>query len=110
MNLSGIVVAVPPSRHEEAITALNAFDHIEVHQSDATSGQIVIVQEAETTQQEINSLKAIKALPMVTYAEMVYHYLAEEITQDNQDSEIGLFPPDDLDNHNLDKTLEKLNS
>ena len=74
-----------------------------MHQSDASTGQIVIVQEAETTKQEIDSLKAIKALPMVTYAEMVYHYLAE-------DTDINFFPSDDLDSHNLDKTLEKLNS
>ena len=103
MNLSGIVVAATPNEFEEAIKALNSFDHIEVHQTDASTGQIVIVQEAETTKQEIDSLKAIKALPMVTYAEMVYHYIAE-------DDDINVFPPDDLDSHNLDKTLEKLNS
>lgn len=103
MNLSGIVVAVSPPKLEEAINVLNAFDHIEVHQSDASTGQIVIVQEAQTTKQEIDSLKAIKALPMVTYAEMVYHYIAE-------DTDINVFPPDDLDNQNLDQTLEKLNS
>jgi len=103
MNLSGIVVAVSPPKLEEAITALNAFDHIEVYQSNASTGQIVIVQEAKTTKQEIDSLKAIKALPMVTYAEMVYHYIAE-------DNDINVFPSDDLDNQNLDQTLAKLNS
>jgi len=103
MNLSGIVVAVSPPKLEEAIAVLNAFDHIEVHQSDASTGQIVIVQEAQTTKQEIDSLKAIKALPMVTYAEMVYHYVAE-------DTNPGEMPPDDIDSSNLDETLKKLNS
>ncbi len=101
MNLSGIVVAVPPQKLEEAIHTLNAFDHLEVHQSDVSTGQIVVVQEAENTQQEIDSLKAIKKLPLVTYAEMVYHYIAE-------DKDLNVSPPDDMDN-NLDETLEKLN-
>jgi len=47
MNLSGIVVAVPPTKLNEGIAALNAINNIEVHQSDELTGQIVIVQEAE---------------------------------------------------------------
>jgi nitrate reductase NapD len=102
MNLSGIVVAVPPHKLHEGIAALKAIDNIEVHQSDESSGQIVIVQEAENVNQEIESLKKIKALPMVTYAEMVYHYLADDNNPD-------IAPPDNIDSENLDKTLKKLN-
>ena len=103
MNLSGIVVAVPPNKLNEGILALNAINNIEVHQIDKASGQIVIVQEAENVNQEINGLKIIKALPMVTYAEMVYHYVAEDVNT-------NVIPPDDIDSSNLDDTLQKLNS
>jgi nitrate reductase NapD len=103
MNLSGIVVAVPPQKINEGIAALNAISNIEVHQSDESTGQIVIVQEAENVNMEIDGLKKIKALPMVTYAEMVYHYVA-----DDQNPDVA--PPDDIDSINLDETLKKLNS
>ncbi len=103
MNLSGIVVAVPPKKLHEGIAALNAMSNIEVHQSDESTGQIVVVQEAENVNMEIDSLKKIKALPMVTYAEMVYHYVADDNNPD-------VAPPDDIDSSNLDETLKKLNS
>lgn len=102
MNLSGIVVAVTPGKINEGIAALNALKNVEVHQSDASSGQIVIVQEAENVNMEIDGLKHIKSLPMVTYAEMVYHYI-----EDDQQSEA--IQPEDLSTANLDETLEKLN-
>jgi nitrate reductase NapD len=103
MNLSGIVVAVPPQKINEGIAALNAISNIEVHQSDESTGQIVIVQEAENVNMEIDGLKKIKALPMVTYAEMVYHYVADDNNPD-------VAPPDGIDSINLDETLKKLNS
>lgn len=103
MNLSGIVVAVSPHNLNEGIDALNAIKNIEVHQSDESTGQIVVVQEAENVNLEIDGLKKIKALPMVTYAEMVYHYVADDNNPD-------VAPPDDIDSSNLDDTLMKLNS
>jgi len=103
MNLSGIVVAVPPAKVNEGVAALNAINNIEVHQADESSGQIVIVQEADNVNLEIDGLKKIKALPMVTYAEMVYHYVADDQNPD-------VIPPDDIDSINLDETLKKLNN
>jgi len=102
MNLSGIVVAVPPHKLQDGIAALNALAHVEVHQYDQQSGQIVIVQEAENIHQEVEGLKKIKALPMVTYAEMVYHYMAE-------DDSLNVMPSDDIDDTQFQDTLNKLN-
>lgn len=78
MNLSGIVVFVPPSRLAESVVALNALAGIEVHHTQAESGKIVVVQEAQTVHDEIEGLKRIKALPGVIAAELVYHYFAED--------------------------------
>ena len=103
MNLSGIVVAVPPQKLNDGIAALNTIKNIEIHQTDKSTGQIVIVQEAENINKEIDGLKKIKALPMVTYAEMVYHYIENDTNPD-------ISPPDDIDSINLDDTLNKLNS
>ncbi len=103
MNLSGIVVAIAPHRIEEGILALNAMQNVEVHHTDRSSGQIVVVQEAENINKEIDGLKRIKSLPMVSYAEMVYHYI-----EDDQQS-ISL-NPDKSDTSNLNETLAKLNN
>jgi nitrate reductase NapD len=67
-----------PESHGLVVTALNALEGVEVHQVDAASGRIVVVQEAEDIHAEIAGVKRIKALPHVIMAEMVYHYLAED--------------------------------
>ena len=78
MNLSGILVMARPESQEQVVAALNALDGVEVHQVDASSGRIVVVQEAEDIHAEIEGVKRIKALPNVIMAAMVYHYLAED--------------------------------
>lgn len=78
MNLSGIVVFVPPARLAESVVALNALTGVEVHHTQAESGKIVVVQESETVHDEIEGLKRIKAVPGVIAAELVYHYFADD--------------------------------
>jgi nitrate reductase NapD len=78
MNLSGIVVFVPPARVADGVAALNALEGVEVHHAQTESGKIVVVQEAASVHDEIDGLKRIKALPDVIAAELVYHYFAED--------------------------------
>jgi nitrate reductase NapD len=73
MNLSGILVVVPPEHLKFSIDALNALPGIDVHHQDPTTGRIVVTQEAETTDAEMEGLRRIKALPNIILAEMVYH-------------------------------------
>lgn len=77
MNISGILVVVPPDRIDEATCALNALPGVEVHHTEPATGRIVVVQEAETVDQEVAALSHIKALPGVMLAEMVYHVFDE---------------------------------
>ncbi len=78
MNLSGIVVATFPGKVDACVDRLNALPGVEVHNVDHEKNRIVVVQEAESIGAEVEGLKAIKALPDVTFAEMVYHYFAED--------------------------------
>lgn len=78
MNLSGILVVTKPKHLAEVIERLGGLPGVEVHQNDAASGRIVVVQEAEDIQAELDAIKRIKALPHVIMAEMVYHYIAED--------------------------------
>lgn len=78
MNLSGVLVVAKPEWREQVIESLNALEGVEVHQVDADTGRIVVVQEAADIHAEIDGLKRIKALPHVIMAEMVYHYIGED--------------------------------
>lgn len=77
MNISGILVVVPPAQVEDATRALNALPGVEVHHTEPATGRIVVVQEAETVDQEVAALCRIKALSGVMLAEMVYHVFDE---------------------------------
>lgn len=78
MNLSGILVMTGPTWLAQVREALEARPGVEVHQVDEASGRIIVVQEAADIHAEIEGLKAIKALPHVVMAEMVYHYIADD--------------------------------
>jgi nitrate reductase NapD len=78
MNISGILVVVPPEHTGETIDRLQSLPGIEVHHTDAASGRIVITQEAETIPAEIEGLKRIRALPDIILAEMSYHYFGDD--------------------------------
>jgi len=78
MNVSGILVVVPPEYIDFMVEKLNQLEGITVHHRDDSSGRIVITQEAEHIHDEVDGLKRIKALPHVVLAEMVYHCFEED--------------------------------
>lgn len=88
MNYSGILVMAKPQRIPELCDALNALEGVEVFQQEPQSGRLVAVLEAENIQSETDMLRAIKSLPGVAVAEMVYHYF-----EDDQES-ISHIPPE----------------
>lgn len=78
MNLSGILVVVPPERMADCAADLATLPGVEVHHSDPATGRLIVVQEADDVAAEMAGLTAIKARPHVRMAEMVYHYFANE--------------------------------
>ena len=78
MNLSGILVVVPPERLADCAADLATLPGVEVHHTDPATGRLIVVQEADDVAAEIAGLTAIKARPHVRMAEMVYHYFANE--------------------------------
>ena len=88
MNISGILVVAKPERQAEVVEALRALAGVEVHQVDAATGRIIVIQEAADIHAEIDGLKRIKALPHVVMADIAYHYIADD---DNNYEEI---PPE----------------
>ena len=78
MNLSGILVVVPPERLADCAADLATLPGVEVHHTDPATGRLIVVQEARDVDAEVAGLLAIKARPHVRAAEMVYHYFANE--------------------------------
>jgi len=78
VNLSGVLVVAKPEWLGQVVDALKILDGVEVHQVEADSGRIIVVQEASDIHAEIDGLKRIKALPHVIMAEMVYHYIGDD--------------------------------
>lgn len=78
MNYSGILVMVSPQNFAAVNNALNALEGVEVFQQEPETGRIVAVLEAEGIKAETDMLQAIKALPGVAAAEMVYHYFEDD--------------------------------
>lgn len=78
MNLSGIVVVTKPEHLDSVVSDLGNQPGVEVHYTDPAVGRIVVVQEAESIDDEIAGLKRIKGLPHVAMAEMASHYFGED--------------------------------
>jgi len=75
MNLSGILVVAAPGRLDDVLAGLATLAGVEVHQIDAATGRIVVVQEAPSVDAETDGFTRIKSLPGVIDAALVYHRL-----------------------------------
>lgn len=78
MNYSGILVLARPQNIPDICQSLNALEGVEVFQQEPETGHIVAVLEAESIKAETGILQAIKSLPGVAAAEMVYHYFEDD--------------------------------
>ena len=78
MNISSIVVRTPPDRIEAVAEALEARGLCEVFFRDP-SGKLIAIIEAESTEAEVEALKAIQATPDVLSAELVFTYSEAEL-------------------------------
>jgi len=78
MNVSGIVVKTTPEHLQDVINAINNVDYCEVHFHD-NEGRIVATIEGETTDEQMERMKTIQAIPFVISASLSYSYCEEEV-------------------------------
>ncbi len=78
MNLSGILVTAAPAHLAEVTAALAVLPGLEVRQTDAATGRIVVVQEAAEIGAEMDGFMRIRALPHVINVDLVCHYFGDE--------------------------------
>ncbi|MDH4248364.1 MAG: chaperone NapD [Deltaproteobacteria bacterium] len=79
MNLSGLSIMTTPGRVTALRREIEALPWAEVAQW-SEDGRIAVVFEGETTGEEIQRFKHLRALPGVVSVDMVVHYCAEEAT------------------------------
>ncbi len=77
MNVSSIVVRTKPATVESVIAALENSGLCDVYFSDK-QGRIVVTIEGETIDGEIEKLAAIRELPDVLGADLVYAFSDDE--------------------------------
>ena len=78
MNISAILVVAQPGKLDPTLAELQRLPNLEVHHIDNETNRLILTQEAETINEEIDGLKAIKKVPGVVMAEMVQHYFGED--------------------------------
>ncbi len=77
MNISSVVVITKPEKVKEVVKSLEESGLCEVYLYD-DKGRIIVIIEAEETNEEAFKLRQIQLLPDVLNANMVYSYSEEE--------------------------------
>ncbi len=78
MHISGILVRTAPAAVQTFVAKLAVFGELEVDRFDEASGQIVVVQESSTREEQEEGLRRIQALPGVASAELVCHFVEQD--------------------------------
>ena len=77
MNISSVVVITKPEKVKDVVKSLEESGLCEVYLYDE-QGRIIVIIEAEETNEEAFKLRQIQLLPNVLSASMVYSYSEEE--------------------------------
>jgi len=101
MNISSVVVITKPEKVKDVVKALEESGLCEVHLYDE-QGRIVVIIEAEETNEEAFKLRQIQMIPDVLTANMVFSYSEEEWEKAQQYLEqLSNEVPDMLNDENI---------
>lgn len=81
MDISGIMVYADPEQWIRVLESIAGIEGVSLHQSDASSGKLVITIESESLDEQKVLLGKVKALSGVRAAELAYHYSDDEPEQ-----------------------------
>ena len=83
MNLSSIVIQTRPEHLESVLKAIKSSPDCEYHIHDE-KGRIIVTIEGKDTEEEINKLKNLQAIPHVISAEMAFAYSEDELEAERE--------------------------
>lgn len=78
MFLSGVVVSCRPEHFSEVEHSLKAVPGIEIHQTDAASGRLVVVIAEDSIEAETEQFNALKKIEGVVDVSLVVHRKIDE--------------------------------
>jgi nitrate reductase NapD len=93
MNISSLVVKVPPAEMELALRTLAESGLCDVHFHDRQKATVVVTIEGKDTGEEMDKMKAIEKMPHVLGAALVYAYSEAELEAAAQRIEEGSRDP-----------------
>jgi nitrate reductase NapAB chaperone NapD len=84
VNLSGILVTADAAHLGTVLAALEDLPGVELHQHDAQTGRIVLVQEAADVDGEVAGFMRIRQLPHVLNVDLVCHCFGDTLPPDDE--------------------------
>jgi len=75
MHLSSILVYAHPEFFNQAYAQLSAFPFLKVYYQCENSGRMVLIQQHDSTEEQIKGLNKIKTVDHVISADLIYHFV-----------------------------------
>jgi len=75
MHLSSILVYIKPEFFEQTYSRLSAFPFLKIYYQCENSGRLVLVQQHDSTEDQIQGLNSIKTTDHVVSADLIYHFI-----------------------------------
>lgn len=85
MTVSGIYVRIDPQHWGAATESLRQLPGVDLHQSDDSTGRLVLTHDADSTDSQTAGIERIRRIRGVVTAEPVYYYLDDEEKDDASD-------------------------
>ncbi|MBU1237528.1 MAG: chaperone NapD [Gammaproteobacteria bacterium] len=82
MNISGVLVRARPDRHAEVLAALRGISGTTIHQSEATTGSIVVTLEDGEGYSVEDSLLQLHLVDGIADASLVYQYSDDSLSKE----------------------------
>ncbi len=83
MNLSSVVIQTRPEYLKKVLAMVKSSPYCEYHIHDE-KGRIIVTIEGVNTEEEVEKLKQVQAIPDVISAEMVFAYSEDELERERQ--------------------------
>lgn len=90
MNISSVVIKTTQRAFDSVKDSIQTIKGCEIYLKDASTSQIVVVLEAQNTQEEVEINKYLESLPGVISANMHYTYQEDELNAQLQTMNDGV--------------------
>jgi len=80
MHLSSILVYIKPEYFAQTYSQISQYPFLKIYYQCESTGRLVLVQQHNSTEEQIHGLNTIKTTQHVLSADLVYHFIESEQT------------------------------